>query len=83
MTPDEKVVSSDAFGLVLARLTENVVASTKIGHDVADLMMRNLRLAGRQDVTRLGNQLNRTEDKLEQVLQEVEELRRELGRRDS
>ena len=41
-------------------------------------MLRNLRLAGRADVTRLARQLNRTEDKLERVLQELEELRDEL-----
>ncbi len=44
-------------------------------------MVRNLRLAGRTDVTRLGRQLARTEDKLERVLQEVEELRKELAAR--
>ena len=37
-----------------------------------------MRLAGRADVTRLARQLHRTEDKLERVLQELEELRDEL-----
>jgi hypothetical protein len=40
-----------------------------------------MRLAGRADVTRLARQLQRTEDKLERVLQEVEQLRDELGDR--
>ena len=70
----EGVVSRSSFGELLARMTENVVAVTKIGADVFDLMLRNLRLAGRQDVTRLARQLARTEDKLELVLQEVERL---------
>jgi hypothetical protein len=70
----EELVARDSFGELLARMTENVVALTKIGTDVFDLLLRNLRLAGRQDVTRLGRQLARTEDKLELVLQEVERL---------
>ena len=46
---------------------------------MADLVWRNLRLAGRADIIRLARQLHRTEDKLERVLQEVEELRDELA----
>ena len=75
----EEVVSRGSFGELLARMTENVVALTKISTDVFDLMLRNLRLAGRQDITRLARQLARTEDKLEMVLQEVERLADELG----
>jgi hypothetical protein len=40
--------------------------------------VRNLRLAGRRDVTSLARQLARTEDKLERVLQEVERLQEQL-----
>ncbi len=75
----EEVVSRASFGELLARMTENVVAVTKIATDVFDLGLRNLRLAGRQDVTRLARQLARTEDKLELVLQEVERLADELA----
>jgi hypothetical protein len=70
----ENLVSRDSFGEVLARLTENTVALTKIGTDILDLILRNLRLAGRQDVIRLARQLGRTEDKIEQLLQEIERL---------
>jgi hypothetical protein len=76
----EKVVQSNAFGELLARSTENVMGLTRIGFDSFDLVIRNLRLAGRKDVARLGQQLARTEDKLERVLQEVEDLRDELQR---
>src|SRR4051794_6385215 len=76
----EKVVQSNAFGELLARSTENVMGLTRIGFDSFDLVIRNLRLAGRKDVARLGKQLARTEDKLERVLQEVEDLRDELKR---
>src|SRR5436190_18560820 len=75
----EQVVSRGSFGELLARMTENVVGLTRIGTDTFDLMLRNLRLAGRSDVTRLARQLGRTEDKLELVLQEVERLHEALG----
>jgi len=75
----EGVVQRDAFGELLARVTENVVAVTRIGNDVADLVLRNLRIAGRRDLAALGRQLARTEDKLEMVLQEIERLQAQLA----
>ena len=74
----ERVVSRDSFGELLAMMTENVVALTRIGNEGMDLVLRNLRVASRQDINRLTRALGRTEDKLEQVLQEGEELRDEL-----
>jgi hypothetical protein len=76
----ERLVASDAFGELLARMTENVVGVTRIGFDVADLVVRNLRIAGRTDIARLGRSLARTEEKLERVLQEVADLRKEVAR---
>ena len=76
----EELVSKPSFGALLARSAENVAALTRIGSDFSDLVLRNLRLAGRADVTRLARQLHRTEDKLERLLQEVEQLRDELAR---
>src|SRR3954465_9737477 len=70
----EELVHRDSFGELLARVTENVMGLTKIGFDVLDLTVRNLRIAGRADLMGLGRQLARTEDKLERVLQEVETL---------
>jgi hypothetical protein len=75
----ERVVSRDSFGELLAMMTENVVALTRIGNEAMDLVLRNLRVASRQDINRLTRSLGRAEDKLEQVLQEVEELRDELS----
>ena len=74
----ERVVSRDSFGELLAMATENVVALTRMSFDALDLVWSNLRLAGRRDITRLARQLGRTEDKLEQVLQEVERLREQI-----
>ncbi|MEA2158489.1 MAG: hypothetical protein QOD66_869, partial [Solirubrobacteraceae bacterium] len=63
----EELVSKPSFGVLLARSAENVAALSRIGSDLADLVLRNLRLAGRADVTRLAQQLHRTEDKLERL----------------
>ncbi len=79
----EQLVARDSFGELLAKATENVVGITKITTDVFDLILRNLRLAGRQDIVRLSRQLARTEDKLEQLLQEVERLQEENSPRRS
>lgn len=75
----EEAVSKPSFGALLARSAENVAALTRIGNDFADLVLRNLRVAGRADITRLARQMQRTEDKLERVLQEVEQIRDELS----
>jgi hypothetical protein len=75
----EELVGRESFGELLARMTENVLGVMKIGNDAADLVLRNLRVAGRRDITTLARQLARTEDKLELVLQEVERLRDQLG----
>ena len=74
----ERVVARDSFGELLAMVTENAVAVTRIGNEAMDLVLRNLRIASRHDINRLTRALGRTEDKLEQVLQEIEELRDEL-----
>jgi hypothetical protein len=74
----ERVVSRDSFGELLAMVTENTVALVRIGNEAMDLVLRNLRIASRQDINRLTRALGRTEDKLEQVLQEVEGLRDQL-----
>jgi 5'-deoxynucleotidase YfbR-like HD superfamily hydrolase len=75
----EQLVSRESFGELLARVTENTLALVNIGNDVFDLVVRNLRIAGRRDITALAKQLARTEDKLELVLQEVERLQEQLA----
>jgi hypothetical protein len=70
----EQLVAGEGFARLLVQLTENVVAASRIGGDVWDLFLGNLRLAGRRDIDRLARQLIRTEDKLERVLQAVERL---------
>jgi hypothetical protein len=76
----ESAVSGRGFATLLGWVAENVIAVTRIGSDVADLAVRNLRLAGRKDLARLGAQQARTEDKLERLLAEVEQLEAELRR---
>ncbi|MEU6096162.1 hypothetical protein [Streptomyces sp. NPDC047079] len=77
----EQLVSGSAFAELLGLTAGNFAALTRIGGETCDLILRNMRLAGRADVTRLGRQLARSEDKLEQVLQEVEDLRDQLADR--
>src|SRR3954447_16027607 len=79
----EQLVHRDSFGEILARVTENVMGVTRIGFDVVDLTVRNLRIAGRPDLIRLGRQLARNEDKLERVLQEVERLQGQVAKLES
>lgn len=76
----EQLVGTEGFAGLLGQLAENTAAMARIGRDTMDLFLRNLRVAGRRDVVRLAGQLARTEDKLERVLQEVEELRAELAK---
>jgi hypothetical protein len=78
----EHLVGSHGFASLLGQLAENGAALTKLGNDGMDLVIRNLRVAGRRDVVRLARQLARTEDKLERVLQELEEVRDALRDRD-
>jgi len=78
-TAGERLVGSAGFASLLGQLAANAAAITKLGTDAMDLVLRNLRVAGRRDVVRLARQLARTEDKLERVLQEVEDLRDELA----
>ena len=73
----ERAVASDGFAGLLGLMTGNVTALARIAGESCDLVLRNLRVAGRQDIVRLAIQLNRTEDKLERVLAELEELRGE------
>jgi len=75
----EKAVDTEGFASLLGLMASNIAAVTRIATTTFDLTLRNLRLAGRRDIVRLGTQLNRTEDKLERVLAELEELREELG----
>ncbi len=77
----EHLVATRGFGGLLGQLAENTAALTRIGGETMDLVLHNLRVAGRRDVVRLSRQLARTEDKLERVLQELEELRSELAER--
>ncbi|MGW1006048.1 hypothetical protein [Streptomyces sp. NPDC002520] len=77
----EHLVTGSNFAELLGLSAGNFAALTRISTETCDLVLRNMRLAGRADMTRLGRQLARTEDKLERVLQEVEDLRDELGGR--
>lgn len=74
----EQLVRSDGFGELLARVTQNAMALTRMSQGAWDLALRNVRLAGRDDIVGLARQLTRTEDKLERVLQEIERVQTRL-----
>jgi hypothetical protein len=74
-TGAERLVGGEAFAELFVHLTENVVALTRISAGVYDLVLRNLRLAGRADIDRLARQVANGEDKLERLLQAVDQLR--------
>jgi hypothetical protein len=70
----ERLVAGEGFADLLVNLTENVVAMSRISADFWDLAVRNLRLAGRADIDRLARQLVSSEEKLEQLLQAIEQI---------
>lgn len=75
----EDAVNTKAFGEMLAQSITNIVAQNRINNDSMDLMLRNLRIAGRSDVVSLHRQLARNEEKLEMVLEAVERIEDELA----
>jgi hypothetical protein len=70
----ESVVGSNAFGELLATSASNAMALARIANGAIDNGIGALRIAGRRDIAHLGRQLARTEDKLERMLQLVEEI---------
>jgi hypothetical protein len=70
----EQLVAGKAFAGILGQAAENAVALSTINAQVWDLVLRNLRVAGRGDIHRLGRRLNGIDDKLEMLLQELETL---------
>ncbi len=75
----ERFVGSGGFVALLGQVAENAAALTKMSGDALDLAVRNMRVAGRRDVIRIEQQLARTEDKLERVLQEIEAVQDRIG----
>jgi hypothetical protein len=74
----ESLVGSNVFGGLLATSASNTMALARLANGGIDRGVRALRVAGRSDVTDLARQLARTEDKLERMLQLVEELQGRL-----
>lgn len=70
----EQFVSGNGFAELLVGLTGNTVAIWKLSADAWDSVWRGIRIPGRADIDRLAEQLTRTEDKLELLLQSVERL---------
>jgi hypothetical protein len=71
----EHMVGGKGFSHILAQAAENAAALTMINAEIWDLVLRNFRMAGRADIHRLGRRMNGLDDKLEMILQELENLR--------
>lgn len=70
----EQLVAGQGFSQLLGLAAENAVALTTVNAEMWDLVLRNMRLAGRADVNRLERRINDVDDKLEAILQEIEAL---------
>jgi ABC-type transporter Mla subunit MlaD len=75
----DQLVATNGFADLLAASATNVMALTRLANGAVDRVVRSTRLAARHDVTELARQLARTEDKLERLLQAVEELQAQLS----
>jgi outer membrane murein-binding lipoprotein Lpp len=74
----ESVVAGNAFAELLATSATNAMGVSKLVNDAVDQAVRATRLAVRQDILGLAKQQARTEDKLERLLQLVEELQAQV-----
>jgi len=70
----DRLVATNAFADLLATSATNVMAATRLANGTVDRAVRSTRLAARSDVVALSRQLTRTEDKLERLLQLLEEF---------
>jgi hypothetical protein len=70
----EQLVAGQGFSQLLGLAAENAVALTSVNAELWDLVLRNLRVAGRADAHRLERRMNDIDDKLEALLQEIESL---------
>ena len=75
----EQAVASTVFAELLATTATNVMAVAGVANAAVDRAVRATRVAARADVVDLARQLARTEDKLERLLQEVQELSARLA----
>jgi hypothetical protein len=67
-------LGTNALGELLATSASNALEIAKLPNGSIDRGIRAMRVAGRADITDLSRQLARMEDKLERILQLVEEL---------
>jgi hypothetical protein len=75
----EQVAGGEAFGSLMSRTAENAAAMMGLWSDACDAVLRNFRVAGRQDVARIGSRIAQTDDKLERVLQELYTVQAKLA----
>ncbi len=77
-TAMDQLVATNGFAELFTTSATTMMALTRSVNGAIDQAVRATRLAARQDVTSLARQLARTEDKLERLLQAVEEIQDRL-----
>jgi len=75
------VVASPSFAALLAEAMGTTMALIRLSTTAFELGLRTMRLATQGELTRLGTQIGRVEDKLEDVLVAVERLEEDQARR--
>jgi BMFP domain-containing protein YqiC len=78
-TAMDQLVATNGFAEIFTTSATNIMAIMRIVNGGVDQAVRATRLAVRQDITGLARQLARTEDKLERLLQAVEQLEERLA----
>ncbi len=73
-TAMDQLVATNGFAELFTTSASVVLSMTRMANGALDEAVRATRLAARQDVTALARQLGRTEDKLERLLQLVEDV---------
>jgi BMFP domain-containing protein YqiC len=78
-TAMDQLVATNGFAEIFTTTATTVMALMRTVNNGVDQAVRTTRLAARQDITGLARQLARTEDKLERLLQAVEQLEDRLA----
>ncbi len=73
-TAMDQLVGTNGFAELFTTSASAMMAMTRTVNGALDEAVRATRLAARQDVTSLARQLARTEDKMERLLQLVEDI---------
>jgi len=72
----DQLAGGKGFVELLGQSAQSAAALARINTDAWDLVLRSFRMVGRSDIHRLGRRMNRIDDKLDTILEELEDLGR-------